>query len=205
MNRTSVVGLLAALAAVIVLGWGGRNLSAEQKAAPRTARVAVVDFNKLFSDYNRSKDINQKLDQKQEEIKAQLNQKRDKIQALQAELDNLKPDSPEYQKRQDELVAQTVEFRSFGEVRKEQIVREMRQMTEEVYGDIVKACEVVANEAGYDLVLMRDDVEIQPKDEMRIVLDKIRQRKVIYAGKEIDITEAVMRYLNQSYRLKESR
>ncbi len=177
-----------------------RSGQAADKPSPAPTRVAVVDMVKVFNDYERTKEINKRLARRQEELKAKRKELIDKIEAVKAELDNFQPDSKDYYERQKKLFKMSVELKSYTQVATEDIKREFRLMTEDIYKQIVNAVKDVAESSGYDLVLYLDAVKIQG-DSFPALLEKIRQRKVIYSSKHIDITQHVLNYINQKYKL----
>ena len=163
-------------------------------------RVAVVDMVKVFNNYERTKQVNQRLARRQDQMKAKRKEMIDKIEAIKAELENFQPDSKDYYERQKKLFKMTVELKTYTQVAAEDIKREFRLMTEDIYKQILSAVKDVAESTGYDLVLYLDAAKIQG-DSFPALLEKIRQRKVIYSSKNIDITQTVLNYINQKYKL----
>lgn len=193
--------LIAVVCAGTVLWLASRTSPAGPKLPPTPPTVAVVDVHKLFTEYERSKSINTELKKKQDEAQAQLEQKLKQIEAKRAQLGNFRPDSKDYKDRNRELIQLHAELQSFKDISVYDAKNELRAMTETIYMEVIKAVEVFAKDAGYDLVIYRDEVKLEG-DELPVLLDKIRQRKVIYASDSIDITEPVLQQLNQQYQLK---
>ncbi len=180
--------------------WLMNSGQAASKVSPAPTRVAVVDMVKVFNDYERTKEINKQLAKRQQQMKAKRKELIDKIEAVKSELENFQPNSKDYYERQKKLFKLSVELKSYTQVATEDIKREFRLMTEDIYKQIVGAVKDVAESTGYDLVLYLDAVRIQG-DTFPALLEKIRQRKVIYSSKHIDITQNVLNYINQKYKL----
>jgi Skp family chaperone for outer membrane proteins len=188
----------AVMAAVVLFIRSG---NAAQKNSPVPTKVAVVDIVKVFNDYQRTKEINERLNKEQVELQNQRKQKIDRVEALKAQLDSLHPDSKDYYQREKELLELSIELKNFTDIKAEEVKREFRVMTEDIYGEMIKTIESVAKDAGYDLVLYLDLMDIHG-DSFPALLEKIRERKVLYSTKEIDITQNVLDNLNQTYKLK---
>ncbi|MFA5864648.1 MAG: OmpH family outer membrane protein [Phycisphaerae bacterium] len=199
-NVSYLFMFVVVMAAVV---WFAGSGNAAQKNSPMPTKAAVVDIVKVFNDYQRTKEINERLNKEQVELQNQRKQKIDRVEALKAQLDSLHPDSKDYYQREKELLERSIELKNFTDIKAEEIKREFRVMTEDIYGEMLKTIESVAKDAGYDLVLYLDLTDIHG-DNFPALLEKIRERKVLYSTKEIDITQNVLEALNQNYKLKGS-
>jgi len=193
--------LACVVALTAVSGWLISSGHAADKNLPAPTRVAVVDIVKAFNDYNRTKEINEKLNKEQVELQNQRKAKVDRIEALKAQIDNLHPDSKDYYQREKELLELSIELKNFTDIKAEQIKREFQVLTEDIYKEMLKSIETVATDAGYDIVMYLDRMEIKG-DTFPALLEKIRERKVLYAAKNTDITQNVLDLLNQNYKLR---
>jgi len=197
-----------AIAVVVVVltavsGWLMSSVNAQEKASPAATKVAVVDIVKVFNEYQRTKEINERLNKEQINLQNQRKAKLDRVEALKAQLESLNPDSKDYYQRQKELLEASIELKNFTDIKSEEVKREFRVLTEDIYKQILKSVEDAAKDMGYDLVLYLDMMEIKG-DSFPALLEKIRERKVMYAAKHIDITQNVLDVLNQTYKLKGS-
>ena len=186
--------------AAIVLWLGSGIMPAQPKAEPPAAKVAVVDVSKVFTEYQRSKDFNDELKKRQDEIEGELKQIRDRIEAIKGELENFDPNSKDYSQREEQMVSLTINFEATKRVRVERTGKEMLDVTEHIYSEILKAVETIAAETGYDLVIYRDATDIK-SDKLADMREKILQRKVLYAKPQIDLTDQVLQHMNQAYKL----
>jgi Skp family chaperone for outer membrane proteins len=204
MKRTYGWVLAAALVVVALAGWQMGSGHAAEKASPLPTRAAVVDLVKVFNEYQRTKDINDRLTKQQQELQTQRKEKVDRIEALKAELENFHPDSKDYYERQKELLKLSIELDSFTRVTAEDIKRDFQVLTKDIYTEMLKAIEQVAKTNGYDMVLYMDKMDIEG-DNFQTLLEKIRERKVLYADSQFDVTNAVLDYINQAYKLKQGK
>jgi Skp family chaperone for outer membrane proteins len=95
----------------------------------------------------------------------------------------------------------SIELKNFTDIKAEQIKREFRVMTEDIYKEMLKTIEAAAKDLGYDIVLYLDKMEIKG-DSFQALLEKIRERKVLYAASHTDITQSVLDLLNQNFKLR---
>ena len=204
MKRTYGLILATALVVTALTGWQIGSSQAAEKTSPLPTRTAVVDLVKVFNEYQRTKEINDRLTRQQQDLQTQRKEKIDRIEALKAELENFHPDSKDYYERQKELLKLSIELDSFTRVTAEEIKREFRVLTEDIYTQMLKAIEQVAQSSGYDMVFYMDKMNIQG-DDFSALLEKIRERKVLYASPPYDITDNVLNYINQTYKLSQEK
>jgi len=202
MNKNITLVMVLAVLTAFGSGWWLSVSHAADKVSPPPAKVAVVDIVKLFNEYQRTKEINERLNKEKLELQNQRKQKLDRVEALKGQLESLHPDSKDYYQRQKELLEVSIDLKNFTEIKTEEIKREFRVLTEDIYNEMLKLIEQVGRDMDYDLVLYLDRMEIQGEDSFPALLEKIRQRKVLYSAKHVDITDNVLEVLNQSYKLR---
>ena len=198
MNRSWLTGLLAGLvvfAAVLALTgalWA-------QGAPPPTGRVASIDIGMAIAEYQRWKDATEELQQHDQNLKLEEEQRRTRIDALQATVEAMDRNDPTYLKKMSEVLEAKIEYGTWGQVQQAHTSREFALVTDRVYQDILHATAEIARQAGYDLVVYFDQyqrVSINP-DEVRA---QVLSRRVIYANAAVDITQLVLDKLNADYR-----
>ena len=192
----TIVGMI--IAGVVILS--PYQLAAKDATGPSATTVAVVDMDKLFKEFQQTKEFNDRLSTKQEKFRQEAKTKVDRIELLRAELENFNPGSKDYQQRDDQLLILATEFEAFNKLSGERLKREFREWTENIYQQLLDTVGQVAQQLGYDLVLYMDSVEIQQGDDFAAVLAKIRQRKVLYARESINITQQVLKTANDKFR-----
>ena len=197
----TIVGMI--IAGVVILS--PYQLAAKDATGPSATTVAVVDMDKLFKEFQQTKEFNDRLSTKQDKFRQEAKTKVDRIELLRAELENFNPGSKDYQQRDDQLLILATEFEAFNKLSGERLKREFREWTENIYQQLLDTVGQVAQQLGYDLVLYMDSVEIQQGDDFAAVLAKIRQRKVLYARESINITQQVLKTANDKFRTSKTR
>ncbi|MCJ7544133.1 MAG: OmpH family outer membrane protein [Phycisphaerae bacterium] len=177
------------------------HLRAQAPAAPpaREARAAVCDMQILFTEYTRAKDLLAQLNEKRQALAAEDEQRSKAIDALQAELNGLKPDSAEYEARRAQAERQQIDRAVAMQYAESDLRRQHRLLTMDMYAEISKVVAAVAQERGFNLVFYRDGALVDT-DETLELLAQIRSRKLLYSDNSLDITSDVLTRLNAAYR-----
>lgn len=205
-------------AAAVILGWmlspTGAQPAAPPAAVPPVAAppaaappaagsagtVAVCDVVVVFNEYQRAKDLTLKLNERRDALRAE-NEKRGKaIDVLRTELEGLKSGSKEYEQRLNEVQRLTIERTAWLQFQETLIMRDHQRLTREMYEQILKMIQTVAEQNGFLIVLQRDKESLESQTTQELV-QKIASRKVLYNHASVDITDPVLARLNDQYRL----
>lgn len=199
MSKGWRTGLLVGVAAAAVFFGAAGVLHAQGK--PRaTCCVAVVDVGQLFNEYDRMKSAQDELKVLQDRLQRENDDRKQKSDMLEATLDKMDRDDPTYVKKMSEVLESRISHKTWFDFQQANMTREIALVTDRIYRDILAATKTIAENAGYDLVLYRD--EYQPVTNPDDVQAQMRARKVIYANPSTDITEAVLGKLNADYRAR---
>ncbi len=199
MNRTWLTSLLTTAVACSVIFAFARTMQAQSGGAPPSGVTAIVNVVYVFNEYQRQKDLTEEVNQLKAELEAEEVERRNKIDALQATIDAMDPNDPNYTQRMHELFQMQVEYRVWGEVKNADLKREIGLWTVRMYRELVAKVEEIAEQQGYDLVLYRGQFE-QLSSEPEVIREQIRTNHVLYASGSIDITQTILESLNQEYR-----
>ena len=182
-------------AALLALTFGAGVCAAELK-------IAVIDMQKAFEQYEKTKTLQIKLDQQMEVFREYSNQLNQQYQNLRKQYESARDDSQNIalssaereNKRQkaqqlyESLKLKEQEMTSYTESRKTQIRDMYTKLRDEVIEEIRKAVHNKAVIEGYTIVF----------DQSGGSLDDIGF--VIYAQPGLDITDAIIQDLNRGYR-----
>ena len=186
--------ILAALVLALTLATAGAR-AAELK-------IAVIDMQKTFQEYEKTKTIEIKLNQQMEVFKEYSNQLNQQYQNLRKQYESARDDSQNIayssaereNKRQkaqqlyESLKLKEQEMTSYTESRKDQIREMYTKLRGEVVDEISKAVHNKAVLEGYTIVL----------DKSGISLSDVQL--VVYFQPNLDITDSVVQDLNRGYR-----
>lgn len=189
----------AASVAVVLSLTALAGVRAGQMMKARPTAVAAVDVEKIFNALREKTQIEAELNARKDKIAQELQDKSKELKSLQDDLGVLNAANPAYKKKQEELERKAFELKVWQEWQTAAFMRESGIQTAGLYRKIVAATGKVGKEAGYDLVIYREgDPEMNPS-KPEDIKQMIRNRKVLYAADEVDLTDQVTVSMNNDY------
>lgn len=165
----------------------------------QTGRLATLDIARVFNEYEGQKDLAQEFKESQDQLQLEDQQRRSRIDSLQATLDKMNPSDPNYLAKNKEYFDLQIDYKNWVDLKRAAIAREMAIWTTKIYKDILAAVKDHAEHEGIDLVLAKDEFEPASFDP-KIIQQQIADRKVIYGSAAADISQIVSEKLNAAYR-----
>lgn len=200
MKRTWWLGLVSGL----VIGAFTLSAVTRLQAQARTAvvgSVAVIDIVTLFNEFDCQKDLTEEMRGINDQMQNEERRRREEIDRLQAILDAMNVNDPQLTVKQREMLQLQFDYKNWGEMRQADVAREVGVWTRRMYVEMQKAAAEIARQRGIDLILYKEAEELVGYDP-EAIREQIRQRKMIYASPNIDLTQAVLDKLNSDYRAK---
>ena len=199
MKRTWLTVLLGVIGGgLLVLALPG--VLQAQATAGATGRVAAIDLQKALMEYERMKAFQDELNELQNNLNTELQQRQDNADTLQATVDVMDRNDPTFVQKLETVLQARIQNRTWFEVKQAYVAREVAVVTDAIYRDILKATQEIAEHAGYDLVVYSDEYQasMNPED----IQAQMATRRVLYANPAIDITQFVLDKVNSDYRAK---
>lgn len=211
MNRKNswmlCFGLL--LCGAVVLALGSEQPAAAQPAMTGAAqpagggRVAVIDFVRIFEDCAQIIDLNERIRKRQQDLETEAKQRRDVIDNKQVELTAFQPGTPDFETRRRDLVRLRIEASTWLQVSEQDLDKEKFDWTRFIYEQAMKEAATIAQEKGFEIVLQKKGFDANKIEQTLVNIRRVIQdRAVVYAVPEVDVTDAVIRRLDASYRAK---
>jgi Skp family chaperone for outer membrane proteins len=195
------VAVVAALLAAAVIWSTSLAQPAGGAKPPAAVKASVCDVAAVFSNYQRARDLFEKEKQRRQSIEAEAEQRAKKIEALQMTLEGLRPDSKEYSRTLEEIERQGMSREIWVKMERSKALREHVRLTKEMYAELMAVVKGIASEQGLHLVLYLDPKELEAQS-MPDLLREISGRKVLYHDAGVDITDLVLKRLNENYAKK---
>ena len=195
--KTSRIYLLAIIALVGVAAF--LTSSVAQQAVAARGQIAFCDLVSVFGEYQRAKDLTAQLKERQIAIKAENDKRTKAVDTLRMELENYKKGSPQYDQTFNEVARQSIELDAYLRYQEQVALRDHRNLTKEMYKEIISAVGKVAAQQGVSVVMQREQEQLNTEDTKEM-LQQISNRKVLYFSEALDITDAVLTSLNQGYK-----
>lgn len=142
-------------------------------------KIGVVDIEKIFSSYEKTKKEREKIQQKRTEKQIELSKKQAELKRLldeyNAKKGKMKEDEmKDYEKRISDL---TTEINTFVRLTNQQLIEENRRNTQALLSDIAKVIQEYASKNGYNLV--------------------IDKKSLPYFSGGLDISDEIIKILNE--------
>ncbi|HOW69404.1 MAG TPA: OmpH family outer membrane protein [Phycisphaerae bacterium] len=197
--KTGISLMAVVLTAVVV--WS--LAAADNKAAPSAVgkgatRVGVLDLVKVFNEFEQTKVLNAEIDKYKAKLGEEKVQREDKIDTEKKTLQTFAPDSADYQRRVREVRKMMIEYRAWLESEQQSLTEEHRRWIERTYDMVTQTTATVARAHGIDVIITKEDLDKSVSDTT-VLLKQILNRKVVYASPDLDITDEVMKSLNDLF------
>jgi len=140
-------------------------------------KIAYVELGGIFNNYQKTKDYDTTLQGESQGVQKQMDEMLTKIRDAQGKLAVLKED--EKQKLQADIDKQKNELLEFRNKKREELSKKFEDMRKEILIEIEKIVSDIAKKEDYTFIL-NDTV-------------------LLYGDKELNITEKVLKVLNESY------
>ena len=191
---------------------GGLIFAAQSRGQPGTTAapggsansgsgVAVIDLVRIFNECQQIRDLNELIRRKETDIQTEAGKRREVIEKTQLELSAFKPGTPDFERRKKELMRLNIEANVWLETARQDLEVEKFDWTRIVYEHALQIAEQIAAERGYDVILQYKafkptEIEQTVTNIRRVIQD----RTVVFARSDRNITDQVIRRLDDQYR-----
>ena len=169
-------------------------------------RIGVVDLEKVFNDYHKSRSVEEFINQRADAVRNYLNQMREQLKSLRVEMHKLGTNAgnpalnaselADARKRADEAIRQVKAKEAEIELYASQVTREMRELEakkrQEIMADITAEVRRRAAVRGFNFVIDRSGKSLNG------------QPSLLVFPADRDITAEVIRELNRTAVIKKS-
>lgn len=202
MNRKMIVALVIIASAYATMTVA-QNTSAP---APQPSKdcchvVGVLDLVRVFNEANQIQDLNDMMKEQAEQFAKEAEQRRKIIEDKQNHLQALRPGTQEHSDLRRDLLRLNIDANVWLKTSEAQVDQDKFEWTKVIYEKTVRISGEVSKERGYDVVLLRNTFK---PDEIELNVNTLRRylqdRTVIYNTPEVDVTDIVIRRLNEEYK-----
>jgi Skp family chaperone for outer membrane proteins len=168
--------------------------------------VVTFDLDKVRGDLTERADAIAKIEALVNKISDEMQKKVEKIKQIDESLKSASDADREILEEEgNQLILELNSYQRFADA---QIDIERSLMYRDLYLKIQEAVNEIADENGYDLVLISDNTrKIGVNPELDIpreyqVREQIRQKRIMFASSQIDITEQIVTHMNIAWEKK---
>lgn len=188
--------VLSCLAGLVIMAMVFEYSQAQSKNNTPSSKIGVVSILKVFRDCKRSAVHRSQLNAEQRLIIDEFKRLSTEIQAKEAGLKALKPESSDYLAQRKGLIDKQVRLEAKQKFYKEQVILKQYKLSKELYQDILRITSELAEQKGLDLVLEKNEI-----DEISLSVNEISRtmstHKVLYSGGCVDISDEVVARLDK--------
>lgn len=188
--------VLCCLMGAIVLSMGHEYSQAQPKLSAGSSKIGVVNIMKVFRSCKRSTAHRTEIITEQGIIRARLEKLSKLLEAEEAGLRALKPESDDYLAQRKELIIKRADLNAQQTYNKEELILKEYKWSKKLYQDILRITEEVAKQKMLDLVLEKQEI-----DAISLSLNEINQtiqtHKVLYSAGCVDISDEVVARLDR--------
>ncbi len=188
--------VLSCLTGVVILAMGYEYSQAQPKADTSSSKIGTVSILKVFRDSKRSDAHRTEFNAEQSKIIAALKILSKEIEAKEAGLRALKPESSDYLAQRKDLIDKQARLEAEQKFFKEQAILKQYKLSKELYQDILRITSELAEQKGLDLVLKKDEIDLLALS-VNEISETVRTHKVLYSGGCVDISDEVVARLDK--------
>lgn len=184
--------LIAGLAAAFT------SMPALWSQQPGAGRTGVLNIKDVFTKYNKAKDFEAKLEEETKTEKASIERMDKEIKDLLEEIQILAPDSELRKEKTEKLVQLDGLLKYRVEQWNQRTQQRLNENTALIYNEIRDECDSFGQQNGYDLILKTEAPRLEVKSK-ESANQRVNRRGVLYYSKTLDISDAVVKSLNDKY------
>ncbi len=196
MKRVLLSALTIAICATTI-----NVASAQQQpaaAASGPAKIGLIDMAKVFQDYQKFKDMREKLKTEIERSDARAKQLAGAVTNVQNQMKDLKQGSPKYSQLEKQLLQARGDFEAFRAGEQRELMRKESAIYKAIYVEVTGAVAAYASYQKYTLVIRFSPKGAEESETPQQIVDSMN-RQVVYHRPNDDITQPVLNYLNRKY------
>jgi Skp family chaperone for outer membrane proteins len=197
--------LLAVALAMVGLFMATRpGISQDAAATPTPHQIGLIDMAHIFKNYEKFKDQTASLQKLAEEAEAKAQAMMEKGRKGQEQLQTLTPGTPEYTQIESELIKLKTELETFRQVEQQKIVRQQAEVYKTIYLEVQDVVNRYAQYYKYTLVIRFNRGDVAEAGNPNAIIQNMN-RQVVYYQPQDDITDPILKHLNDQYRKSASR
>ncbi|MFP4052794.1 MAG: OmpH family outer membrane protein [Phycisphaerae bacterium] len=175
------------------------NTVAQSTVSKGPTKVAVCNVFTVFQNYQKAKDSLSRLEEKKKTIEAEVAERMKKAQSISDSLKSglIKKGTKTYEEQLSQMLRIQLEAEAWQKLQTQLAMRQHSRLTDEMDKEIHAVVSRVAADLDIEVVMTPDATA--DTDEADI-LQKINRRTLLYWSDNVDITDEVLKRLNDAYK-----
>lgn len=198
MKKSSLV---AVALATVGLFAATQPVMSQEAAAPaaQSHQIGLIDMAHIFKNYEKFKDQTAGLQKLAEEAEAKAQAMMEEGKKGQEQLQTLVAGSPEYTQLEAKLIKLKTELETFRQVEQQKIVRQQADVYKTIYLEVQDVVNRYASYYKYTLVIRFNRAEVAEAGNPQAIIQNMN-RQVVYYQTQDDITDPILKHLNDQYK-----
>lgn len=197
---------VAVLATLFVTSEPIHGQQANPAATPAAAhKIGLIDMAEVFKEYEKFKTARQALQSEIEQSEAEAKRMIDEMKQIndQATSGEFKQDTPQFKELEQRMITKKSELEAYRASQQRDFLRKESEIYKQVYLETQDMVEKYATHFKYTLVMRFNRQSVEDAANPQEVIQSMN-RQVVFHQQSDDITDAVLRALNDSYKTKQS-
>ncbi len=176
-------------------------------AADAAIKVGVVDLVAVTNGYDRTKDANTDIQVEQANFKAAAEPRIKALEDLRLKRDGFNKGTKEWQQLDDQVLKARAELNTWMQIERFKIERRHQEVLLDMYREMTDATGRMAKKNGIDLVfttafLEPPQIDVDKAVGLQDLQKRIVGQRVLYPTAVTDLTQDVLKVLNDAYKAK---
>lgn len=196
----SAVVLLAGVLTLTNTAWSQNERTTAPAAAATSNlphKVGLIDMAHVFKKYDKFETLREDLKGEISTSEAKAKEMQQELVGLQENLKKLTEGSPTFAKAEKEIVLKAADFENFRRTASRDFLKKESKIYLQVYTETSEAVKKYADYYKYTLVIRFNREQLETENPQALLQGMNRQ--VVYHRDEDDITDSVLKYLNEKY------
>jgi len=186
-----------AMIVVVALAW---HTQANRRLAPSAPAVLVsVDFERVFSSLEERVSEQSRAQAIVDTMTADIEARRQHIESYEQEFELYETGSEKWEELMQEQQLEVLEYRAQIDYLNLRAAREESKGMRRVYEHIREAAASLSKVNGWDYVVVNDAAVALPEGDNVDMGVQISNRRMLYANPTLDVTDALIEYMNASF------
>ena len=160
--------------------------------------VGTVDLEATFNGLEEWSQVQVSLTQRADQMQEEIKRRQDELESLETDLEDYPQGSAKFKEAMKRYQMAAIELQGYVQFQQRKHQRYNDQTIFDLYDKIKLAARALADEQGYDIILVDDSVVEIPENSENI-LAQISSRRVLFAREQMSVTDQLIESMNTMY------
>ena len=165
--------------------------------------VGTVDLEGTFNGLQEWDQLQVSLAQRADRMQEELTRRQEELEGLEADLEDYPESSDKFKEAMKRYQMAAIELQGYVQFQQQKQKRYNDDKIFELYDKIKASAKALADEQGYDIILVDDSIVAIPENSENI-LAQISSRRVLFARGQMNVTDQLIEMMNSEYQKSEA-